>query len=142
MAFEEKRAWIMLVVAPGAFLVYVAMILVRAGGSPLCDVPYVSTMLWTIGVSIVVAILLHIVAAIISGAEANKKDVRDREINRFGETVGQMFVASGAVTAMGLAMAEVSHFWIANVIYLGFALAAFVASLAKIAAYRQGIPNC
>jgi branched-subunit amino acid ABC-type transport system permease component len=142
MAFEEKRAWIMAVVSVVAFAVYAAIILVRAGSAPLRDTPYVSTMLWTIGISIVVSILLHIVAAITSGADANKKDVRDREIYRFGDTVGQVFVFFGAVAAMGLAMAQVSHFWIANVIYLGFALGSALGSLAKVAAYRDGIPDC
>lgn len=142
MTVEEKRAWIMAAVSPAAFAVYAAIILVRAGGAPLRDVPYVSTLLWTIGVSIVVSIVLHIAAAITSDADANKKDVRDREIYRFGDTVGQVFIFLGAVAAMGLAMAEVSHFWITHVIYLGFAVGTCLGALAKIAAYREGIPDC
>ncbi len=142
MAFEEKRAWIMAVVSIGAYLVYAAIILSRSAGVPLREVPYVSTMLWTIGISIVVSIVLHVVAAATAPEDANKKDQRDREISRFGETVGQVFVFFGALAAMVMAMAQMSHFWIANVIYLGFALSSFLASLAKIAAYREGIPDC
>jgi hypothetical protein len=42
---------------------------------------------------------------------------------------------------MLLAIFEFDHFWIANAIYLGFVLSAIIGSLAKIAAYREGLPR-
>lgn len=45
---------------------------------------------------------------------------------------------SGAIIAMALAMAEVDYFWIANVVYLAFVLAAVVSSVTRIFAYRRG----
>ena len=138
MSFEEKGAWIMAVVSPTAYLAYLAVILGRADGTPLAEVSYVSTMLWSIGAAIVASILLVILVAIASPKDADKKDQRDREINRFGEYIGQSFVVIGGVAALIMSMAELDHFWIANVIYLTFVLSAILGSVTKIVAYRRG----
>lgn len=138
MAFEEKRAWIMAVVAVGAYLAYVAVILGRAQGTPLAEVTYAATLLWSVGAAIAAAIALTILAAVASPEEANKKDQRDREIDRFGEYAGQSFLVVGGVAVLVLSMAEADHFWIANTIYLAFVLSAALGSAAKIAAYRWG----
>lgn len=138
MSFEEKRAWIMVVVTTSTYAAYIAIILGRAENVPLTEVPYVSTMLWAIGAAIVANIVLHIAVAIVSPKDADKKDQRDREIHRFGEYIGNSFVVVGAVAALGMAMAELNYFWIANVIYLAFGLSAILSSVAKIVAYRRG----
>ena len=90
---------------------------------------------WVMGVA---AVALHAVIGIFSPREAGKKDQRDREIYRFGEYIGQSFVVIGGVAALLMAMAEWGHFWIANIIYLGFVLSAVLGSVAKIVAYRWG----
>ncbi|WP_436499210.1 hypothetical protein [Actinokineospora sp. HUAS TT18] len=135
MAVEEQRAWIMGVVTIVAYAVYAVIILSRDGA--LVDVPYVVPMLWTIGAAIVASIVLHIVVSIASG-ESSKRDQRDREIERFGDHVGQSFVVIGAIAALILAMVEADHFWIANAVYLGFALSGVLGSMARISAYRVG----
>ncbi|MEV4483772.1 hypothetical protein AB0K04_26715 [Micromonospora coxensis] len=138
MAFEEKRAWIMAVVAVVAYACYVAVVVGRADDVPLADVPYAAALLWTVGGAIVAAIVLHIVVSIVSPEGANQADQRDREIHRVGEHIGQSFVVVGAVAALGMALARWDHFWIANVVYLGFVLSAVVGSAARIVAYRRG----
>jgi len=141
MSFEEKSAWIMGVLAGGMYAAYLTIILGRAADTPLVEVPYASTLLWTIGISIVAAIVLHLLVAMAAPRDANKKDRRDREIYRFGEYAGQSFVVGGGLVALGLSMAEWDYFWIANVIYLGFVLSGVVGSAAKIVAYRRGLPQ-
>jgi len=138
MSSEEKSAWIMLVVPVVAYATYLAIILGRADGTPLAEVSYVSTILWTIGAAIAASIVLHIVVAIASPKDAGKKDERDREIYRFGEYTGQSFVVIGGVAVLIMAMAEVDYFWIANAIYLAFVLSAILGSVAKLVAYRRG----
>ena len=138
MSFEEKSAWIMGVVAVGAYGVYLAIVLGMAGTMPLVDVPYVAPLLWTVGASIALSIALHILMGIFSPKEAGKKDQRDREIYRFGEYIGQSFLVIGGVAVLLMAMLEADHFWIANVIYLAFFLSAILGSVAKIVAYRRG----
>ncbi|MGV8896734.1 MAG: hypothetical protein ACOH10_14575 [Rhodoglobus sp.] len=140
MAFEEKSAWIMGIIAVVAYSTY-AIIMVDLGRTvPLPEVDYVPVMLWTIGASIVVSILLHIAIGLDSRKDAGKKDQRDRQIYRMGEYIGQSFVVIGGITAMIMAMLAVPHFWIANTLYLAFILSAILGTAAKLAAYRRGMP--
>lgn len=140
MAVEERRAWIMLVVAVVAYATYVAIVLGRAGSGPITEVPYQATLLWSIGLAIVANIVLHILFGGWRAGVANK-DQRDREIGRLGDHIGQSFVVIGGVSALLLALGEAAHFWIANVIYLTFVLSAVVGSVAKIFAYRRGFQS-
>jgi hypothetical protein len=138
VALEEKHSWITAVVSLAAYVVYLVTVLGRAGDVPLTEVPYAATLMWTIGAAIVVTIVLGIAAGIASPKDDRRKDVRDREIYRFGDSIGQSFVVIGAVAAMAMSMAELAYFWIANVIYLMFVLSAVLSSVAKIFAYRKG----
>jgi len=133
---EEKRTWILGIAAVVSYAVYLVIVLGRAGARPLAEVPYVATLLWTVGASIAATIVLSIVVAVVSKDGA--KDERDREIGRFGEYVGHSFVVIGAVAALLLAMGEAPHFWIANTVYLAFTLSAILGSIARIFAYRKG----
>jgi hypothetical protein len=141
MAFEEKRAWIMVVVSVCAYAVYLVLILGRAGDVPLAEVSYVAPLLWSIGGAIAAAIVLTVAAGIATREGGRQKDERDREINRLGEYIGQSFVVIGAVAALLMSLAELRHFWIANAIYLAFALSAVLGSVAKIFAYRRGFQS-
>ncbi|MEV3994001.1 hypothetical protein AB0J57_34500 [Streptomyces sp. NPDC049837] len=138
MTHEEKRAWIIAVLALGTYAVYLAVILTRAAGTPVAEVSYAPPLLWAVGISIAASIVLSIAVSIGAPKDAGRRDQRDREIHRFGEYVGQSFVVLGGVAALALALAEVNHFWIANAIYAGFTLSAIVGCAAKLAAYRWG----
>ncbi|MEV4614671.1 hypothetical protein AB0K43_19035 [Kitasatospora sp. NPDC049258] len=138
MAYEEKRAWIMVVVTVAAYAGYLATVLDRPAGEPLGQAPYVAALLWSVGLAIAGSIVLGILASVLAPEGANVKDQRDREIHRFGEYIGQSFVVIGSVTGLCLAMADVDQFWIANAIYLAFVLSALLSSTAKIASYRLG----
>jgi len=133
---EEKRAWILGIASIASYAVYLVVVLGRAGGRPLAEVPYVAALLWTVGASIVATIAASILAAMVS--KDSGKDQRDREIGRFGEYVGHSFVVIGAVAALLLAMVRAPHFWIANAVYLAFTLSAILGSVARIFAYRRG----
>jgi|SRR5689334_1418716 len=138
---EEKRAWIMLVVNAAAYGIYVAIILSRADGGALTSVHYAWVLLVTIVVAIVATIVLDIVSGMFNRREARLKDVRDKEIGRLGDRVGQAFVIIGATAAMLMAMAEWNRFWIANVIYLCFAISSVLGSLTKVLVYRGRFPE-
>jgi len=138
---EQKRAWIMLIVSTVAYAVYVILILGRADGRELPDVPYAATMLWTIGGAILASILAEIGMGVVNPRASRAKDVRDREIWRLGNHVGQAFVVIGAVAALLMALAGWDRFWIANVIYLCFVLSAVLGSIARVVVYRGGLPQ-
>jgi hypothetical protein len=137
VAYEEKRAWIMLVVSAIGYALYAVTVLSRSGPTPLAQVPYVATLLWITAASIVTTIVLNI-AVSIRNPKDSRRDQRDREIGQFGDRVGQSFVVVGGVLAMFLAMFRLDHFWIANVIYLAFTLSAVLGSVARIVGYRRG----
>ncbi|WP_330334127.1 hypothetical protein OHS33_33240 [Streptomyces sp. NBC_00536] len=138
MSFEEKRAWTMGLVAVAAYAVYLSLLLSRAGDGPLTEVAYVPLLLWSVGGSTGATIAVTIALGIASPRGGRRTDQRDREISRFGEHIGQSFVAIGAIAALLMAMADWDRFWIANAVYLAFVLSAVLGSAARIAAYRSG----
>lgn len=138
MSYEEKRVWVLLAVAVAGYATYLGVMFARAAGGTLVEVDYVAPMLWTIGAAIAAGIVLGMLLGMVGGRE--KKDLRDREVDRFGEFIGHGVLVLGAVVALILAMLDLSTFWIANVIYLAFVLSAVVASVAKLVAYRSGMP--
>ncbi len=142
MTFEERNTWIFAVATVLSYVAYLAVILGRAQATPLAEVAYVRPMIWAISGAIVASIVGTILLGVVWPRDCAKKDVRDWEIGRFGEYVGNSFVAIGGMAALGLSMAEVAHFWIANVVYLCFALSALLASATKIIAYRCGFQSC
>ena len=141
MSALEKRAWIRLGTAIAAYATYLVLILIRDDGMPLAEVPYVTALLWTIGGAIVVSIVLDILVSILSPRDAGQADQRDREIGRFGDTVGQSFVVIGGVAALLMALLQLPYFWIANAVYLAFVLSAVLGGIARLVAYRRGLPQ-
>jgi len=141
MSALEKRAWIRLGTAIAAYATYLALILIRDDGVRLAEVSYVPALLWTIGGAIVASIVLDILVSIASPREAGRADQRDREIARFGDTVGQSFVVIGGVAALLMALLELPYFWIANAVYLAFVLSAVLGGIARLVAYRRGLPQ-
>ncbi|MEC5150404.1 hypothetical protein [Cryobacterium sp. GrIS_2_6] len=141
MSALEKRAWIRLGTAIAAYATYLGFILIRDDGIPLAEVPYVPALLWTIGGAIVVSIVLDVLVSILSPRDAGQADQRDREIARFGDTVGQSFVVIGGVAALLMALLQLPYFWIANAVYLAFVLSAVLGGIARLVAYRRGLPQ-
>ena len=138
MSYAEKGSWVYLMVAVATFGAYVSIILGRAGGTPVTDVPYVALLLWMIGVSTVLSTVLRTVFEAADPSETRKSDERDRSINRLGEYVGGLILAGGMVGLLVLAVTEADHFWIANAIYVTFVVQAVTSSTVKLVAYRRG----
>jgi hypothetical protein len=136
MTFLEKSNWVVLVVGVPTLLVYVALVVPQVLGKSIADVSWVQPMIFTIAGFVVANILGNVVAAATNPKEADKNDQRDREIDHFGERVGNWLMIAGSITALVLAMAMADHFWIANAIFLGGLAAALVSSVTKIAAYH------
>jgi heme/copper-type cytochrome/quinol oxidase subunit 2 len=140
MAYEEKGAWVGLIVGVIAFAVYLAVVLGRAAGGPLEQTPYIDAMLWSIGAAIVVVIIVTIVVSILTSRDGTRTDLRDKQISARAEFTSRGFLILGALAALVLAMVESEYFWIANVLYLGFFLSSLLEAVTKIALYRTGMP--
>ena len=136
MTFLEKSNWVVLVVGMPTLLVYVALVVPQVLGHPIAEVSWVQPMIFTIAGFIVANVLGNVVAAASNPGEADRNDQRDREIDHFGERVGNWLMIAGSITALVLAMTMADHFWIANSIYLGGMAASIVSSVTKIAAYH------
>jgi hypothetical protein len=136
MAFLEKSSWVALIVSVPTLLVYLAVIVPQVLSQPIAEVSWVQPMIVTIVVFVVANVLGNVVAAASNPSEADKNDERDREIDRFGERVGNWLILAGSIAALVLAMARADHFWIANAIFLGGLAGALLSSVTKIAAYH------
>jgi hypothetical protein len=143
MSSEERGQWVYLVVIGLTYVGYLAIVLGQLAGTPLTEVDYAPTMLLAIGIGIVLAIVGRIGVEILGRIEApdegHDPDVRDRDIGRFGEYVAGTVLGIGMIVPFALTLAELDYFWIANAMYLAFALAAVIGAAVKLVAYRRGL---
>jgi len=143
MVYEERNTWVGLIVSVIAMTVYVIVVLRQAAGGPLTDVVWWPIMLWTIGLSIVGSIAISILWGILAGMRdpdgVGKSDMRDRDIARMGSRVGQAFMVIAGLGVIVLCAFEADWFWIANTMFFGFFLTAFLGGIASVIAYRRGI---
>lgn len=143
MVYEERNAWAGLIVSPIALVVYVVLVLQQAGGGPLTAVDWFPLMLWTIGGGIVATIVISVVWGILAGMKdpdgAGRSDIRDRDISRMGGRVEQAFVVTAGLGVIALCAVGADVFWIANTMYLGFAVSALIGGIARVIAYRRGL---
>ena len=139
MSYDEKGTWAYLVASAGAYLVYLAIVGDRLAHTPVGQVAYVAVLLWTTAASVLASVVVRTLIETARPSDSRKSDVRDKEINRFGEYASRWFIVAGAGAGLIMAMAKADYFWIANVIYLGFVLWAVVGSAVKLVAYRRGL---
>ncbi len=139
MSYEEKGTWAYLVASAAAYLVYLAIMTGRVLHTPVAHVSYVPVLLWTTLASVIASTVIRTALETASASDSRTKDVRDKEIYRFGEHASRWFIVAGSGAALLMAMARWDYFWIANAIYLGFVLWAVAGSVVKIVAYRRGL---
>jgi MFS family permease len=143
VVYEERNTWVGLIVSVIGIAIYVIVVLQQAAGGPLTDVVWWPIMLWTIGASIVASIVISIVWGMAAGVRdpdgIGKSDQRDRDIARMGGRVGQAFLVIAGLGVLVLCAFEADWFWIANTMFFGFALSAFVGGIASVIAYRRGM---
>ncbi|MAT17397.1 MAG: hypothetical protein CMF56_02375 [Leifsonia sp.] len=155
MVAEQRNAWIALAVAVIGYAVYFSLVMGAAAGGPLAEADYITPMLIVIIGSVIGTVVLTvavaIIAAIVAGARDPKtadetvrrvmqdSDERDRAINKAGELAARWLVVAGALAALVFAWFEFGHFWIANVVFLGFYASAIFGAIFKLAAYRWGL---
>jgi len=143
MVFEERNAWTGLVVSVIAMTVYVLVLLQLAGGGPLTEVDWLPVMLWTIGLSIAVTIVITIGWGIAVGMKdregASRSDIRDRDISRMGSRVEHAFLVIAGLGVIALCAMGADLFWIAHTMFAGFAISAVIGGIARVIAYRRGL---
>lgn len=143
MVYEERNVWTGLVVSIIAISIYAVIILQQATSTPVADIDWFPLMLWTIGLSIGVTIVLSIVWGMIAHTRdpegTGRSDIRDRDISRMGSRVEQAFVVIAGIGVIVLCAVSADVFWIAHTMFAGFAVSAVVGSIARAVAYRRGL---
>jgi hypothetical protein len=140
MSSEQKGVWIELAVAITTYVAYAIAVLGEVARSSWATANYVPFMLGAIGASVVATVIVRTIVAAAGPKDAGKRDVRDRQIHRFGEYASRWGVIAGAVIALLLAILRVDFFWIANEIYLAFFVSAVISAAVKLDGYSRGIP--
>lgn len=142
MGYGERNAWVQLVGSVIAGVVYGAIFLSRLADSPAEEVSWAGPMLMVIVGGIVVTMLSSIGWGIVAGLrdpdEEHRADQRDREIEWFGDRVGQAFLVLGGMGALVLAAYEVHWVWIGQTLFFSSFLSAVVGGAARLVAYRRG----
>jgi len=164
MQFGERFAWGFAVLVPIVAAIYFAIVLPQLSNSEPDNVEWQLPMIIAGGSIIVLTIVGTIVGVILgviggtvkkaivdgihSGNEptvtidesefsaAWESDIRDREIERYGDRISYAVMASGAIVVIALAMLELEPFCIGNAMFLATVIAAVWGSAAKIRAYR------
>lgn len=143
MVYEERNVWAGLIVSILAIAAYVVIVLQQAAGGPVTEVDWLPLMLWTMGSGIVVTIIVSILWGIVAGRRdpdgVGRSDIRDRDISRMGGRVEQAFVVIAGIGVIALCAIGADVFWIAHMMFAGFAVSAVVGGIARVVAYRKGL---
>jgi hypothetical protein len=143
MVYEERNIWASLIVSVIGVAIYTILVLQQAAGGPVDQVDWVPLMLWTIGGSIVAAILVSIVWGMLAGVRdpdgVGRSDQRDRDISHMSGRVGQAFLVIAGLGVIVECAFELDWFWIANTMFYGFAVSSIVGGIASVIAYRRGL---
>ena len=67
MVYEERNTWATLIATVITVPIYIVIVLIQADGGPITDVEWVPILLWTMGASIVGAIVVTGVYKLVTG---------------------------------------------------------------------------
>ena len=138
MSFEEKGTWVVAVAMTVVGIAYFVIVLGQVPTTAVTEIDYIVPMIVAIVVGIGLSIVGMIGIAMASPEDGDKTDERDKQIGRRGDSIGYSVLGVLALVPLGLAMAEIEQFWIANSLYAAFLVTALIVSAIKLVAYRRG----
>jgi hypothetical protein len=140
-SFTERVLYAGLAFSLVSMLAYVAIVLTRV----FTDDVSVTKVAWQGPMLLVVAIggglygIGYGVARLVHKGKV--EDARDKEIERYGESINGGLVGLTVFVSIILLALEVEPFWVAHNLFLGSWFASFVSSAGRVGAYREGIPS-
>lgn len=137
MTFSEKSAITMTAILVVVFSGYFALVLGVLAEKPERDLAYTGLL---VGVAVVVTILAaasHVLLALMFRSQVNAYDERDQLVGLRSERVAGYVLAAGVCTGIGLAMAQVDAFWIAQALIASFVVAEVLEGIVKVVLYRR-----
>ena len=140
MSLTEVSRWASLTLIVVTTVAYGFIVLPQVSTTAPRDIDWQIPMLWAIGISIVGTIVLSIVIAIVNAIitrrEPQKADVREKQIERYGDRIGQSIMAVGTAVVLVMAMLELDAFWIGNALFLLGAIGSSIGAIMSIRALR------
>ncbi|MEX2279234.1 MAG: hypothetical protein WEA76_04000 [Acidimicrobiia bacterium] len=147
MSFEEKSTWTTGLIQLAVGIWYIAQIVGKASTTPATEIEYRGELALLVIAVVVITVAATIAVAVFSVGRAairgdnidvDRTDERDKSIARFAGNIGGLVLAVGMVPALGLAVLEFDHFWIAHAILGAFFVSELVAAGVKLVTYRRG----
>lgn len=147
MSYEEKSTWTTGLIQLVTGLWYTVTILGKASTTPVDEIEYLGELVTLVVAVVVATVAVTIVVSVFSAGRAaiagetvdlDRTDERDRSISRYAGNVGGIVLGVGMVPALGLAVFEFDHFWIAHAILAAFFASEMVTTGLKIFRYRRG----
>lgn len=135
--FQEKSAITMTTILVVVFSGYFALVLAVIAETPERDLAYTGIML---GVAVIVTILAatsHALLALVFRSQANANDERDQLVALRSERIAGYVLALGVCAGIGLAMAQVDTFWIAQALIASLVAAEVLEGTVKVVLYRR-----
>lgn len=140
MSFQEKSIALMVVIMVVEYGWYFTLVVGQLDTADVGGFPhrgYQGPLLVTVVALVILAVVGHILFAVLPPHEEDRSDERDHLVNMRGEMVGGYVLGTAAFAALVLAMIEAEYFWIANSVLLGLVLSEVVAGVTKLALYRR-----
>lgn len=141
MSYAERNIWVQLIAAVVVFGVYGVLLAGMWRGGPPEGPDWIWAMVWTVGggiaLSIVGSVVWNIAVGIRRGPDT-QMDERDREISHISDRVGQAFLVIAGLAALIMCAMTAPYFWIAQVLFAGFAISALVSAITSVILYRTG----
>lgn len=138
MSFREKSTVLLLGILLLVYGHYFYDIWQASQTMAVEDIAYQTRMFTVVVVLVILGIIGNVVISALSPEDADTVDERDRAIERAGDQWGGYVLAGFALVAMGLAMTEQPHFYIAHNILAGLVLSEIVKSVLMLVHYRRG----
>lgn len=141
MTYSERNTWAQLASTVVVLAVYIPIVVGLASSGAPTGWTWLAPMLVVIGLGILLSIIGSIVWNIAAGIRRGidtATDERDRHISHIADRVGQAFLVIAALIAIVLCAMQVAPFWIAQVLFAGFAVSALVGGVTSVILYRAG----
>lgn len=138
MSFQEKSAIAMTAILVAVYGVYFAVVVSWMGAAPIDEIVYQPLMVAVVIPLTILAVISHIVLALLDRKGANANDERDRLISLRSERLGGYVLAVGVFAGLVLAMMEQPGFFIAHALLLFWVLAEIIDGVVKVYLYRRG----
>lgn len=142
MTLDERSTWSYGILVPVTTAAYFAVVLPQLGQGGPSQVQWQVPMLIAIGVIILGTIVATIMSTIVSAIRSRGvdtefgSDIRDREIDRYGQRKTEIVTGIGFGAVIVLAMLDLDTFWIGSAAFAIGAIGGTWGAIVKLRAYR------